>query len=63
MADTFDAMTSNRPYRKAFSKEEALRELVSVAGTQLRADLVAVFVGLINKKNVEDAPSYFAMAI
>ena len=28
VADTFDAMTSDRPYRKAFSKEEALRELV-----------------------------------
>jgi putative nucleotidyltransferase with HDIG domain len=63
VADTFDAMTSDRPYRKAFSKEAALRELVRVAGTQLRADLVAVFVGLINKKNVEDTPSYFARAI
>jgi putative nucleotidyltransferase with HDIG domain len=63
VADTFDAMTSNRPYRKAFSKEEALRELVHVAGTQLRADLVTVFVGLMDKKNVEDTPSFFARAV
>ena len=63
VADTFDAMTSDRPYRKAFSKEEALRELVRVAGTQLRADLVAVFVGLIDNKSVENTPSYFARAV
>lgn len=64
VADTFDAMTSDRPYRKAFSKEEALRELVHVAGTQLRADLVTVFVGLIGNKSIEDAPpSYFARAV
>ncbi|MCK7488991.1 MAG: hypothetical protein MZU79_01145, partial [Anaerotruncus sp.] len=50
VADTFDAMTSTRPYRKAFSEEEALRELVRVAGTQLRADLVAVFVELIDER-------------
>jgi putative nucleotidyltransferase with HDIG domain len=63
VADTFDAMTSDRPYRKAFSKEEALRELVHVAGTQLRADLVAVFVGLIDNKSIENIPSYFARAV
>jgi putative nucleotidyltransferase with HDIG domain len=63
VADTFDAMTSNRPYRKAFSKEEALRELVRVSGTQLRADLVSVFVGLIDNKNIEHAPSYFTRAV
>jgi putative nucleotidyltransferase with HDIG domain len=63
VADTFDAMTSDRPYRKAFSKEEALRELVHVAGTQLREDLVATFVGLIGNESVENTPSYFARAI
>jgi putative nucleotidyltransferase with HDIG domain len=63
VADTFDAMTSDRPYRKAFSKEEALRELVRVAGTQLRADLVAVFVELVNKESVENTPAYFARAV
>ena len=47
-------MTSARPYRKAFSEETALQELVRVAGTQLRADLVAVFVGLIDKDNIRD---------
>lgn len=63
LADTFDAMTSNRPYRKAFSEEEALRELVRVSGTQLRADLVAVFVKLINNKSIENTASYLARAV
>ena len=63
IADTFDAMTSNRPYRKAFSEEEALRELVRVAGTQLRADLVAVFVGLIDERRAENALLSFARAV
>jgi putative nucleotidyltransferase with HDIG domain len=54
IADTFDAMTSTRPYRKAFSEETALQEIVRVAGNQLRADLVAVFVGLTVKNNIHD---------
>jgi putative nucleotidyltransferase with HDIG domain len=54
IADTFDAMTSTRPYRKAFSVETALQEILRVAGTQLRADLVAVFVGLIDKDNAHE---------
>ncbi len=54
IADTFDAMTSTRPYRNAFSQDIALQELVRVAGTQLRADLVAVFVGLIDKGNIQE---------
>jgi len=63
IADTFDAMTSDRPYRKAFSEEEALHELVRVAGTQLRADLVAVFVGLIDEKNTDIVRSPLARAV
>ncbi|HEX2966842.1 MAG TPA: HD domain-containing phosphohydrolase [Syntrophorhabdaceae bacterium] len=49
VADTFDAMTSDRPYRKAFSYERAMQEMVLLAGTQLRADLVAVFAGIIDQ--------------
>ena len=63
VADTFDAMTSNRPYRKAFSEEEALQELVRVAGTQLRADLVDVFVGLIDERSSGHLPVAFARAV
>ncbi len=43
VADTFEAMTSDRPYRKALSYEVALAEMKRVAGTQLDAEVVAAF--------------------
>ena len=63
VADTFDAMTTDRPYRKALSKEEALRELVRVAGTKLRSDLVDVFVALIDERSAGHLPVAFARAV
>jgi putative nucleotidyltransferase with HDIG domain len=44
VADTFDAMTSNRAYRRAASHKRALDVLASEAGTQLDAAAVAAFV-------------------
>jgi HD-GYP domain-containing protein (c-di-GMP phosphodiesterase class II) len=44
VADTFDAMTSNRSYRRALTEERALAELERCAGTQFDPDVVAVFV-------------------
>src|SRR3954466_4059891 len=35
VADTYDAITSDRPYRKAQSHDAAVREMQRVAGTQL----------------------------
>ena len=43
VADTFDAITSDRAYRPAKSPEEALEVIEKVAGTQLDPDLVEVF--------------------
>ena len=47
VGDAFDAMTSNRPYRKAFSRKKAVDILKKVAGTQLDPEIVNIF---INKK-------------
>jgi diguanylate cyclase (GGDEF)-like protein len=44
VADTFSAMTTTRPYRKALPVDEAVRRLIDAAGTQLDPELVAVFV-------------------
>ncbi|HEX3031783.1 MAG TPA: HD-GYP domain-containing protein [Bacillota bacterium] len=44
VADTFDAMTSDRVYRKGLSHEVALKELRQVAGTQLDARVVEGFL-------------------
>ncbi len=43
IADTFDAITSNRSYRPCKKPEEALTIIRQVAGTQLDPDLVKVF--------------------
>ncbi|HWQ88994.1 MAG TPA: HD domain-containing phosphohydrolase, partial [Desulfitobacteriaceae bacterium] len=43
VADTYDAMTSNRSYRNAKTHEEAVAELCRVAGTQLDPKLVEIF--------------------
>jgi putative nucleotidyltransferase with HDIG domain len=50
IADTFDAMTSTRPYRKAMSKAEALRVLKSGAGEQFHPDLVEAFLRVMEKR-------------
>ena len=47
IADTYDAMTSTRPYRKALSKEEACKELEKGAGKQFHPDLVKAFLRAI----------------
>jgi putative nucleotidyltransferase with HDIG domain len=44
LADTLDAITSNRPYRKANTIEWARKEVLRCAGTQFDPSLVDVFV-------------------
>jgi HD-GYP domain-containing protein (c-di-GMP phosphodiesterase class II) len=43
VVDSFDAMTSNRPYRKALALDEALTRLRAEAGRQFDPDIVAEF--------------------
>ncbi len=45
VTDSFDAMTSDRPYRKALTVEEALFEIRRVRGTQFDPQIVDVFIG------------------
>ncbi len=47
VADTFDAMTTDRPYRRALDPEHAAAELRRIAGTQLDARPVAAFLELL----------------
>ncbi len=44
VADTFDAMTSNRPYRSSVSVSEALNEISKYADTQFDPAVVAAFL-------------------
>lgn len=44
VADAFDAMTSNRPYRSSLSYQDALEELVSCSGVQFDPLIVETFL-------------------
>lgn len=44
VADAFEAMTANRPYRQAFSRARALYELQRNSGTQFDPEIVDVFI-------------------
>lgn len=47
VADAFQAMTTDRPYRKAMTVEQALAELQMGAGTQFDPDVVTKFVAVL----------------
>lgn len=51
IADSFDVMTSTRPYKKAMCKKDAIQELLKCSGTQFDPNLVQPFIGYI--KNIE----------
>lgn len=50
VADSYDAMTSNRTYGKALSEEEAINEIKRCSGMQFDPDIVRVFVEKIMEK-------------
>lgn len=47
--DSFDAMTSNRPYQKKKSYSEAVDELIACSGTQFDPEMVQLFVETIKE--------------
>lgn len=54
IADSFDAMTTDRPYRKGLALDQALFELKKNAGTQFDPNLVEAFIELVNKGGLGD---------
>lgn len=50
IADAFDAMTQDRVYRKALSKEDALKEIEQHAGTQFDPYIAKLFVRMLREK-------------
>jgi len=52
VADTYDAMTTDRPYRKAMGKEAAVEELKRCSGTQLDKEVVEAFIQAYEKGEI-----------
>jgi len=52
VADTYDVMTARDSYRKPISSFEAIQELKRVAGTQLDAEYVEIFIKILAGKDV-----------
>ena len=54
VADCFDAMYSNRPYRNRMNFEKVVSIIKEVAGTQLTHDVVDAFLRLVEKGEFRD---------
>jgi len=55
VVDVFDAMTHERSYRKALSREETIAELEHGAGTQFDPAVVKAFLALLKRRSEEPA--------
>jgi putative two-component system response regulator len=49
ISDSYDSMTSDRPYRKLLSNGEAKNELLKFAGKQFDPDLVSIFLNVLKE--------------
>ena len=61
VVDSYDAMTTDRPYRKGLDQAEAIRRLHESKGTQWQLELVHMFVDIVQHNRlpvVEDQPSF-----
>lgn len=54
IADAFDAMTSDRPYRTSRPAKDALAELKTNSGTQFAPELVDIIYDIIDKREERD---------
>jgi HD-GYP domain-containing protein (c-di-GMP phosphodiesterase class II) len=55
VVDVFDAMTHERAYRKALSREETIAEIERGAGTQFDPQVVTAFLALLKRRGEEAA--------
>ncbi len=63
LADSFDAMTTDRPYRQALGTEEALEEILRFRGTQFSPDLADAFAKMVRELPPMDDATLRSMAL
>lgn len=51
LADVYQALISNRPYRRAYSKKDAMAIIKKGSGTQFDPEIVDVFLRILKKEN------------
>lgn len=56
VVDAWDAMRTDRPYRDALSREEAIRELKENKGSQFDSRLVEIFLGVLEERRSNSSP-------
>jgi HD-GYP domain-containing protein (c-di-GMP phosphodiesterase class II) len=49
VCDTFDSMTSDRPYRRALSAQDSLNEILKYSGTQFDPRVVEAFLDIYDQ--------------
>ena len=60
VADTFHAITTTRPYRRAQSPEAAIKELRACAGTQFDPEVVDALVRVLARPGAATPTEFFA---
>jgi len=63
LADAFDAMTTDRPYRQALLPEEAIDEILRFRGTQFSPELADAFAKMVREKPPMDDTILKSMAL
>jgi HD-GYP domain-containing protein (c-di-GMP phosphodiesterase class II) len=48
IADSYDAMTSARPYRQPLTPSQAIKEIIHCSGTQFDPEIVTVFAKMMS---------------
>ena len=61
VADAYDAMTHDRPYKRAMTHDDAIKELRRHAGTQFDPEIVALFCDLFASQAPTPDPTILAM--
>ncbi len=59
IADTFDAMTSTRPYREGLAHDIAFKELKDCAGTQFDPKMVPKFIKGMKKEDSQQKDTFY----
>jgi putative nucleotidyltransferase with HDIG domain len=63
LADAFDAMTTDRPYRQALSTDEAIDEILQFRGTQFAPELADAFAKMVREMPPMDETILKSMAL